>query len=604
MVLTIRLLGAPAVERDGQPRPRPRGRKVWGLLAYLLLAERPPSRQRLAGLLFADADDPLRALRWTLTELRRMLGTGPEVVGDDPLVLRLPADAEVDALELASRSPADLAVAAEPAGELLEGLDFGATPAFDAWLATTRRHLTARVQDRLREAAVALLAADRPTDAAELSAHLVALDPLRADNQELYLRCLAAAGELGAARGQLARCIDLFRRELGVDPPAALAQACVPSPEAPAPRGGVSPASAVQAELDAGRAAILAGAVDIGVQRLRRASGLAAAPAARHLHGQALVELAQALVHGVGARDAEPAALLQRALQAAETAGSPVVAARACTELGFLEVQAGRHERATAWLDRAQGHAGGSDALSAAIFGVRGMALSDTADYQAALATLGESVERAQAVGRRRQAAWSLSLIGRIHLLRGDLRQAAVVLDTCLAIVRADRWTAFLPWPQALAGHARLGEGQFEAAAAELEHALALADQLRDPCWRATATRGLALVDIQRHRDEHARRWIEEATGYPVPYAWVRGWVLDAACAVTAGTDPDATRGHADELEVLAARAGMRELTVRAHLHRARLGAPGSAAAAGWLAQGIDNPALVRLAAATPATRQ
>jgi hypothetical protein len=77
-------------------------------------------------------------------------------------------------------------------------------------------------------------------------------DPLRADNQELYLRCLAAGGELRAARGQLARCIDLFRRELGVDPPATLAQACVPSPkpEAPAPRGGVSPVAAVQAELD------------------------------------------------------------------------------------------------------------------------------------------------------------------------------------------------------------------------------------------------------------------------------------------------------------------------------------------------------------------
>jgi tetratricopeptide (TPR) repeat protein len=372
-------------------------------------------------------------------------------------------------------------------------------------------------------------------------------DPLRADNQELYLRCLAAGGELRAARGQLARCIDLFRRELGVDPPATLAQACVPSPkpEAPAPRGGVSPVAAVQAELDGGRAAVLAGAVDIGVQRLRRAAGLAAAPAARHLRGQALVELAQALVHGVGARDAEPAALLQRALQAAEAAGSPVVAARACAELGFLEVQAGRHERAAAWLDRAEGHAQGGDELCAAVLGVRGMALSDTADYQAALAALGESAGRAQAAGRRRQAAWSRSLIGRVHLLRGDLRQAAEVLDACLAIVRADRWTAFLPWPQALAGHVRLGEGQPEAAA-ELEHALALADQLRDPCWRAAATRGLALADAQRRRDERARRWIEEATSYPIPYAWVRGWVLDAACAVTAGTDPDAARGHAD----------------------------------------------------------
>jgi DNA-binding SARP family transcriptional activator len=63
---TIRLLGPPAMERDGRPVRSPRGRKAWALLAYLLLADRPPSRRHLAELLFADADDPLGALRWTL----------------------------------------------------------------------------------------------------------------------------------------------------------------------------------------------------------------------------------------------------------------------------------------------------------------------------------------------------------------------------------------------------------------------------------------------------------------------------------------------------------------------------------------------------------
>jgi hypothetical protein len=31
--LTIRLLGPPAIERDGEPVPPPRGRKAWALLA-------------------------------------------------------------------------------------------------------------------------------------------------------------------------------------------------------------------------------------------------------------------------------------------------------------------------------------------------------------------------------------------------------------------------------------------------------------------------------------------------------------------------------------------------------------------------------------------
>ena len=46
------------------------------------------SRLALAELLFPDAEDPLRALRWTLVELRRTLG-GSEVLHGDPLVLDL-----------------------------------------------------------------------------------------------------------------------------------------------------------------------------------------------------------------------------------------------------------------------------------------------------------------------------------------------------------------------------------------------------------------------------------------------------------------------------------------------------------------------------------
>ena len=65
-MVRIRLLGPPAIERDGVPATPPRGRKAWALLAYLLLAERPPGRRHLAELLFDEADDPLGALRWTL----------------------------------------------------------------------------------------------------------------------------------------------------------------------------------------------------------------------------------------------------------------------------------------------------------------------------------------------------------------------------------------------------------------------------------------------------------------------------------------------------------------------------------------------------------
>ncbi|GAA1031941.1 hypothetical protein GCM10009557_28800 [Virgisporangium ochraceum] len=91
---TIRLLGPPAVERDGRPVPAPRGRKAWALLCYLLLADRPPSRRQLAELLFADAADPLGALRWSLAELRRVVG--PDLFTGDPVDRTLPEGYTVD----------------------------------------------------------------------------------------------------------------------------------------------------------------------------------------------------------------------------------------------------------------------------------------------------------------------------------------------------------------------------------------------------------------------------------------------------------------------------------------------------------------------------
>src|SRR5215203_1271375 len=94
--LAIHLLGPqPQVALAGQRQPPPRGRKVWALLAYLLTTESAPSREWLAWLLFSDADDPLNALSWNLTQLRRLLGEESSV-GGDPVVLRLPYGAFVD----------------------------------------------------------------------------------------------------------------------------------------------------------------------------------------------------------------------------------------------------------------------------------------------------------------------------------------------------------------------------------------------------------------------------------------------------------------------------------------------------------------------------
>src|SRR6478672_11634790 len=87
--LSVQLLGRPGLEVDGASGYRFRSRKSWAVLAFLLLGERPPTRSQLAALLFSEADDPARALRWSLTEIRRALGPGATIDGD-PVVLHLP----------------------------------------------------------------------------------------------------------------------------------------------------------------------------------------------------------------------------------------------------------------------------------------------------------------------------------------------------------------------------------------------------------------------------------------------------------------------------------------------------------------------------------
>src|SRR5215217_4832983 len=210
VTLTIRLLGPPAIERDGRPAPPPRGRKAWALLAYLLVAERPPGRRQLAELLFGDADDPLGTLRWTLAELRRALGQ-PGLFGGDPVATAVGPDMEVD-LQAVGAEPAEPAALLELGGELLEGMSVASSPAFESWLVVERHRVSAVVEARLRQAAMTLLASGRAEAAVAYASRAVARNPLDEGNHELLLRSLATAGDRAAAARQVAVATDTLRR--------------------------------------------------------------------------------------------------------------------------------------------------------------------------------------------------------------------------------------------------------------------------------------------------------------------------------------------------------------------------------------------------------
>ena len=166
------------------------------MLAYLLLAERPPGRRQLAELLFGDADDPLGALRWTLAELRRALGA-PALFGGDPVATGLGPGLEVDVRALTEESDEldNLPLLLALGGELLEGLSVAASPAFESWLVVERHRVAGVVEARLRQVAMRLLAAGRAEEAVAYASRAVARNPARGGQPR------AAGAEPGRRRG-------------------------------------------------------------------------------------------------------------------------------------------------------------------------------------------------------------------------------------------------------------------------------------------------------------------------------------------------------------------------------------------------------------------
>jgi hypothetical protein len=208
-------------------------------------------------------------------------------------------------------------------------------------------------------------------------------------------------------------------------------------------------------------------------------------------------------------------------------------------------------------------------------------------------------VEHAERAHDRRQQAWSLSLIGRAHMLRGERSQATAALLRSVELVEQERWLAFLPWPQTLLAELDMGVGDDKASDA-LERAWYLACQLNDACWESMAARGLGLLATARGERAAADQWLAEAaarsTRLSDRYQWVHAHVLDTVITVLLDRGEQAEAAPAiDGLSRLAARCEMPELTVRAYVHRHHTGDPAALQSAQLLAKDIDNPALHEL---------
>ena len=597
MSLAIHLLGPPRMERDGVAVDPPRGHKAWGLLAYLLRTRVAPSRERLASLLFPEADDPLGALRWTLSALRRQLGANVEL-GGDPVRLALPARAFVD-VEVLSRGSWLEAVALPGLGhELLDGLAFRSSPGFEMWLENERRHVAGTTSAVFHQAALARLARGEASEATQHASELVRLNPYEENAHVLLVRCLRAAGDLEGAALQVEACTQLFRRELGIDPTPAL-RAAASAYEVRA-EARVSGRAATLAQVEAGEAAIAAGAGEAGLQKLRGSVAAARGADDPELLARALVALGGALVHApVRGADEEGAAALHEGTLLAEDAGRQDVAATGWREISWVQFLRSQYDRAEESLARTAELADGNDGELAWVALIRGTAAHDVGDHATAGELLPLAVARSERLASGQPLGLALSLLGRLHLLRGELDDAHLVIDRALEEAEARGMTAFVPFPESFRAELDLLRGDLDRAEERFEHAFALGCQVGDPCWESAALRGLGLVAAAQGDLARSLELLLEAPKVcrrlPDTYLWIEAYGLDALCAVAVEHGVEAAPRWVDALEPTAARRGMRELLLHAALYRARLGEPGALDVARSLAAQIDNPAVPAL---------
>lgn len=574
MTVRARLLGRPRVDgAGGQLRPHPRGQKSWSVLARIALSERPLRRAEVAEELFCEADDPLAALRWVLADLRRALGLRDVLRGDPLRITDTDLWLDVWALEDGSLPDGDLG------GVLLEGVEVRGAPGFDLWLLTARAGCLVRTLEQLRVRVLRLLAVDDTSAAVRLAQVAVSLAPLDEGAQELLLRALVAAGRNGLAEAHLVACEGTFAREgLAVSP----ALRAAADDRRARPAIGVRASVVARSLLQAGTAALDAGAADGGIETLRRAAEDAARAADPALQADVLRALGGALVHAVRGFDGEGAVVLHRALLAARTAGRAEVAADVLRELAFIDVQAGRHSSAASSLRDARREAAGLDdaGLDAGILAIEGMNEADCGRHQTATRLLQRSADIAHAAGQARQHAWSLGVLARSLMLSGHTTEALLTAQASIDAGRAQRWNAFLPWSQAIHAECLTQQDRWDEAHDEAERAFALSCELADPCWEAMSARVIALIANHQGDYPTARRWIRDARHrsdrFSDHYVWVSCYVGLTQLELAAHHEPALAASLAQRLHVDATRYDLPEFATWALLHRAD-GAAGGA---------------------------
>lgn len=551
-MLKIRLLGVPCIiSPEGTQNPV-RGHQAWAVLARVLLSDRPVSRRQIAAELFPETVDPLGALRWCLAALRRALG--PQTLTGDPLLANLPNGSWVDALALD-----EIALDPLTLGDLLDGTEPEACgPDFSTWLLVERVRIATRIDERLHHDAQAALVSGETEQALALARYGVQRQPFDEGPHVLLIRALVQSGKPEAARKHAEQVDAEFRRELGEPASSALRSAARAGLADPPP--GPGPAAVAETLLEAGTAALAVGAVDAGLDCLRRAAAGAQTLRDDALLARCLAELGTALIHTVRGQDDEGTLHLRSAEKLALHTQNRPVACRAVLELSYAEALAGRRPDAQRLVARAFELSDGDPSRLATAHGFAGFNLADWGRFDEAFAAYDTALAAARACDAPRREAWILALGAWGKLRAGHLDQAEVWSRQAMTLCDGLGWLSFRPWAETVLAEVHLATGtKPDLVRSRLDPTLALSCEIGDPCWEAAACRVIGLSHEVEGASAQALTWLGRGTRalrrVTDPYAALLTRITYDQTRIAVAVDPKAGSGMIRNLLTLAARS-------------------------------------------------
>jgi predicted ATPase len=235
--LTLRLFGAPQLERDGQ-HVEPDTRKAVALLAYLVATGQSHTRESLAALLYPEYDEShaKAAFRRTLSALNKVLGGGYLLITHETVAVAATSPLWVDVIQFdrlldqaqhcqhgaAESCPNCLPWLEETAclyrGDFLAGFSLRDCPGFDEWQFFKSEELRRRYASALGKLARSASQNADHEKAITYARQWVSLDPLLEDAQRELMKCYARAGQRNVALRQYQAFAQLLEKELGVAP--------------------------------------------------------------------------------------------------------------------------------------------------------------------------------------------------------------------------------------------------------------------------------------------------------------------------------------------------------------------------------------------------